>query len=105
MENNISLHPVTRWRLGQEPTVSIADLAARAEVDRCSLSMVEGGRRERLSGDANLRIAQLTGIDLLTLMTWRWTKRGRAQARKVLGTAAREFRARAAAKRRKAVAP
>lgn len=101
MENYTLVHPLTRWRLSQNPAISMVEVADRAKVDRSSLSLVERGARNRVNADANFRLAELTGIPVKDLHDWRWTAKGRAAARKVLEDAARQFRARAAAKRRK----
>lgn len=101
MPNNTLQHPLTRWRLEQQPQMSAAELAARAGIRDTSLSRVERGLRDRLEADANLRLAQLTGIKFEELHGWRWTAAGRKAAKRVLQDAARTFRARAAARRRK----
>lgn len=99
MASNSLQHPITRWRLTQEPKVGAAELAARAEVSATSLSRVERGLRDRLGYDASSRLSKITGIDTDELMNWRWTKAGRLAAQRVLGVAAREFRARASSRR------
>lgn len=93
MDNNSLLHPVTRWRLAQTPPISITQISERASVDRTSLTKVEHGDRERLDPDACARIvAKFPQIDLLELVTWKWSARGRAIAQRVLRDLARQTR-------------
>lgn len=102
MDNNIQLHPLTRWRLSQSPPLSVEEVAARARIGRTSLSKLETGARDHIDNGAMGRLADL-GIDLRELLDWRWTSARRRAAKRVLIDAARKFRARAAAKRRKSL--
>lgn len=99
MSDNSLQHPLTRWRLSQTPPLSAEELAKNAGISATSLCRVERGLRDRLGSDANLRLSDLTGLDLAELQKWHWTAAGRKAAKRVLRDAARTFRARAAKRR------
>lgn len=66
------IHPVAAYLRKRGET--IASLAARAGVQRASLSRVLGRRRHRLGVDSTLRLSRATGIAPMRLLMWRWPK-------------------------------
>jgi|GEM_PF-4970588 len=61
-----SLHPVRAWRLGQDPKVSLLDLATKVGVSKSFLSRVETGI-EKLPVGIGEKIARETGISMRVL--------------------------------------
>lgn len=81
-----ALHPITRLRLKHSPPLTTAEVAARAKLERWSVSKVEYGHRDHPGFEACRALVQAFPKDLSldALGGWRWTARARRQARSLL---------------------